>query len=361
MFTFFYLDRLVIFLTSFCFLNTQPILFIGLFLISIILCAYKKTHPIVVFALIFISSLYYFVDVNLNFIKTKDLYSFTNQIFEISIRDEITNYVGSVHSKEVSNFLFLTLFGIKSSGIYGFYYQLIDLAVVHIIVISGFHLSALWKTTNFIFKKTKHLKNIISFLLLFFVSYLNTYSIGCLRSLLFFIIGYFVKDNFKKMNLSILFILIVFPQEILGFSFQMSYICVLVIFVIGKNKIQSNFFKNIFTSFFVTIFLIPFIAIMNGRISLWSIFYSWLLTPFFVGLYFFSLIFCWFNFSEPVLYFCINSIYDFCNILNSINIFIPINIFKSYLFSSFYLSLNYLLIFYVFEKKKLFSKHFLRF
>lgn len=143
MFTFFYLDRLVIFLTSFCFLNTQPILFIGLFLISIILCAYKKTHPIVVFALIFISSLYYFVDVNLNFIKTKDLYNFTNQIFGISIRDEITNYVGSVHSKEVSNFLFLTLFGIKSSGIYDFYYQLIDLAVVHIIVISGFHLSAL--------------------------------------------------------------------------------------------------------------------------------------------------------------------------------------------------------------------------
>ena len=266
--TFSYLDRIVLLLVSFCFLNDYPIIFIGLFLSFIILCIVKKTHFILISTFLVIGFLFYFLCFNFNHLKLTNLYNLLNDSFNFSLRDETAKYIQSIHSQLVSDYLLLTLLGIKTSGVFNFYYQLIDLSVVHIIVISGFHLAVLQSLINFIFKKTKYLKYFLSLLVVFLVSFLNGFSIGCFRSLLFFIIGFFVKDKKAKINLSILFLLICFPQEILGFSFQMSYVSVLIIFSINKNRITNKNLKNFLISFFVTLFLIPFIGIMNKQISI---------------------------------------------------------------------------------------------
>lgn len=354
--TFFCLDRLVLLLVSFCFLNSNPIIFIGLFIWFTILCINKKTHFCVVASLLIIGFLYYFLCFSFNNFKLNDFFNLLNNTFHFSIRDETVNYIESIHSQQVSNFLLLTLLGIKTTGVFDFYYQLIDLSVVHIIVISGFHLSALWGLINFLLKKTKCFRYIVALIVITLVTYLNGFSIGCLRSLLFFIIGFFVKDQKTKMNLSILFLLIVFPQEILGFSFQMSYICVFIIFSISKNRMSNNTLKNFCISFFVTLFLIPFVGLMNGQMSIWSILYSWFLTPFFIFIYFLSLFFCWFNFSEQFLLFFINLVTGFCNALSYVNVFVPLTVFSNYTFSFLYLSILYFFVYWLFENKKVLTK-----
>lgn len=354
--TLFYLDRLVLLLVSFCFLNDYPVIFIGLFIWFIVLCITKKTHYYIVICIVVIGFLYYFLCFSFNNFKLNDFFNLLNNAFNFSIRDETAKYLQSIHSKQVANFLLLTLLGIKTTGIFDFYYQLVDLSVVQIIVISGFHLSALWALINFLLKKTKSFKYIVALIALTLVTYLNGFSIGCLRSLLFFIIGFFVKDQKTKMNLSILFLLILFPQEILGFSFQMSYISVFIIFSIAKNKLSNKALKNFCISFFVILFLIPFVGIMNNQMSIWSILYSWFLTPFFIFTYFVSLFFCWFGFSEQFLIFFINLIIDFCNTLSYINVFVPLTIFKNYNFSFLYLSICYFFVYWLFENKKILVK-----
>lgn len=354
--TFFCLDRLVLLLVSFCFLNNYPILFMGLFTWFIILCLNKKTHFYVVISLLTIGFLYYFSCFSFNNLTLDDFFNWFNSLFHFSLRDETAKYIQSIHSQQVANFLLLTLLGVKTTGIYDFYYQLIDLSVVHIIVISGFHLSALWTLINFVFKKTKWFKHVIALIVLTLITYLNGFSIGCLRSLLFFIIGFFAKNQKNKMNISILFLLILFPQEILGFSFQMSYISVFVIFSVAKSKISSKIFKDFCISFFVTLFLIPFVGIMNKQMSIWSILYSWFLTPFFILIYFLSLFFCWFNFSEQFLIFFINLVMGFCNALSSVNVFVPLSFFNNYTFSFLYLSICYFFVYQLFERKKITAK-----
>lgn len=350
------LKSLVILLCGFCFLDSYPLIFIGLYLTFIIWNIKNKFNVLVVLLNVFIGFLFYIVWLKIATWEIDDVATLIDQAIGYSLKDTIYLHLENIHSSSTASFLKLLLFGVKDKTIYSFYYQLIDLAVVHIIVIGGFHLSALCKIMRMIFKKLPKTGNCFSFLLILFVCYLNSFSIGCLRSLLFFIFSFFVKKRDPKLDLSVLFILLVVPQEILGFSFQMSFIAVLVIFVVSKNKIQNKIMSELFISLCVTLFLIPFVGIMNEQISLWAILYSWFLTPIFILIYFFSLMFGWFAFSEVVIYESFNLILYICNSLDFINVFIPLPFFKDYNISFYYLLAIFFAIYYFVEHKKVLYK-----
>lgn len=349
-----YLNQLTIWMIACCFYSYNPAisLFIFmLFFISTILNKLKRSEFffVILFGIAyfcFISYLYW----NNSF---EFLSNFINKIFKTNIRNNLSNYFIKIHKNHIGSFFSLILLNIKNEFNKKLYYNLISLSIVHLIVISGYHVNLFCIFFKKIFCNISFFKYLLPIIIAFVISYLNGFSSSRVRVLASNIFLSFSYTRLNSSNLSTILICLVAPKSITSLGVCMSLLGSRGIKVFFKLEGSGHFYENIFSSFFATLYILPFVSYMNEYVSLWAIFYSLLFTPIFMIVYFLSLFFCWFNNLDSLINFFYLLIANSSKILSYINVEIPIKFMsKNYFLITFYSILELVNLFLIKERKK---------
>ncbi|MDE6428917.1 MAG: ComEC/Rec2 family competence protein [Malacoplasma sp.] len=253
----------------------------------------------------------------------------------------------------------LILLNIKNSQNINLYYKLVNLSVVHLIVISGYHINIFCFLILKIFFKFPKVGRILSILFSFFISYLNGFSPSTIRIFLSLIFSSFNKTKNYSTDLSIITIAIIAPGTILSFGLCMSFLGARGVKLFNTVREKNIIYNSFFTSFFAIIYIVPYIAMMNNQISLWGIFFSILFTPIFSLIYILSLCFSWWIEFSPMFKFTYQLVASISQTLNYMNIYIEINFLNNWWVIGFYYSfIEYLNLFL--KKQRMVKKWYLK-
>nr|WP_168380681.1 ComEC/Rec2 family competence protein [Mycoplasma todarodis] len=172
------------------------------------------------------------------------------------------------------------------------------LSILHLFVISGFHIGIVYKVVLFIFEKLKMpYCDLFSLMPIIVYVFLLNWSLPALRALIFIVLtvgfGHFKKIRIFKFDvIGIVGMLLVSfnPFLIESISFQLTFIATLTIMYLNTLDIKSKSVKYFIINFGVFLATLPIVASMNGWISLWGVFYSIALTPLISLIYVLSLL-----------------------------------------------------------------------
>jgi competence protein ComEC len=125
--------------------------------------------------------------------------------------------------------------------------------IVHLFVISGFHLSLIFLLLNYLFKKISIPENyalILSLLPVFIYLYFLYFSLSASRAFLFLMFNVFNKlFNKKRFNsmqifsFTLILMFVLFPRSIYSLSFIFSFNATFVVLYVNSLKIKNqNFF-----------------------------------------------------------------------------------------------------------------------
>lgn len=196
---------------------------------------------------------------------------------EIKQNDKISNYFNYLFFMDKSN--------INEEVID----SLIELSIIHIVVVSGFHFNLIYKILDntFFFINKSLIKKIIIILILFAYLHQLDYSYPSLRAFLMILfINIPFLNKYKQLNLLCLIgllILLINPLAILSMSYILTFFITFVIVVLDK-RFKKN--KLIF-SIIVYYSIVPLIASMNYAVSVFGIITTFIFTPIILVLFFF--------------------------------------------------------------------------
>lgn len=184
----------------------------------------------------------------------------------------------------------LIIFGINSDNIDDLYQSLINLSLIHLFVISGFHFNFLYLSLKKVLKK-----DALTFPFLMFYLYMLDFSISATRSLLFLLYKKIDKkkkiNNIQILSLISLFFIIINPYVIFYSSFILTFV---LSFFIELIKICCNNQKGIKSKLMWIILpylsVLPIVINLQGKMSAFQIFIQVLVTPFIPILYLLSFI-----------------------------------------------------------------------
>jgi competence protein ComEC len=155
-----------------------------------------------------------------------------------SVRKHISNFIGSHYDQTTSSFIKLILLNIKEQQGKTTYYHMIDLSIVYLIVVSGFHISVLKRIISHCCAKHRRLANGINLGIIIFYCYLLNFAVSVTRVLFMFILTLIfdkkIKNRIDILALSGLVSILLGPSCIFNIGFCMSYLCTLVIIIIFK-------------------------------------------------------------------------------------------------------------------------------
>ncbi len=161
------------------------------------------------------------------------------------------------------------------------------LAILHLFVISGFHIGIIYKFICVIFKRLKipQFDLFGLFPIILYVFILN-WTIPATRALLFIIIVALAKRT-SKIHLSSMdclgivgmFLIVMNPFIIDSFSYQITFIATTTIIYLNYFKIKNKLKKYLLIHVGVFISTFPIIGSLNGGVSIFGIFYSIAITP----------------------------------------------------------------------------------
>ena len=166
--------------------------------------------------------------------------------------------------------------------------SLIDLAIIHLVVVSGFHFNYFYKILNVVLDwlRPKILKETIILGLLFFYLFLLAFSYPAFRAFLSLLLKISPLNNhlssINQLALTAIIILIIFPLAILSYSFILTFVITLVICLIPRRLTKNK----VINSFVIFLGTIPLITSMNYQISLSSFILLLVATPFIMIMYF---------------------------------------------------------------------------
>ena len=190
-----------------------------------------------------------------------------------SIQNEFFNHFMNNLSEKSNEMINLFLFAKKNND--SFYDNLIDINVVQLVVVSGFHFNLLSKYLEKIKIKYIHIFIIIFFL---FYLYLLNFSIPACRAFVMYIFS-LINRRYKLFTKSFSFLLtcilfLIFdPYLLLQVSFQLSFLATFLVLIISDFKINS-FKMNIY----ISLGLFPLLVSMQNQINLLGFLYQFLLT-----------------------------------------------------------------------------------
>lgn len=217
--------------------------------------------------------------------------------FRLKVRDVLYKNMGSTNGAVA----YAVLFGDKS-GIDDETYQAFKTAgVVHLLTVSGLHVSFLIALLGFFLKKCR-IKGWINFIIL--AAFLGIYAYACnfspsilragIMGLMLFSTQLTGKcyDNLNTLGLAGILIMLVFPLSALDLGFLMSFFCVLSILTISPwlSKLLRKVFPKVVADSFavsigVEIGILPFLANMFSNFNFLSFFVNLIVVPIFSVLY----------------------------------------------------------------------------
>lgn len=216
------------------------------------------------------------------------------------VRNEILAFFDRSYDKETAAFIKLILFNIKSNESHIIVKEAVDLGIVWLICVSGFHISLITRIIKRIFKKKPQLCKYINICLVGFYSYLLRFSYASIRILFNLIFSKTLKrfqiENFEKLGFVGILIFLFNPSCFASYSFLLSFIiCAGACFINSlnlNNKLINRFLINIF-AFAITI---PFVVQMNSKISLLTFINTFIFTYISSFVFIYFLIFSWMPF-----------------------------------------------------------------
>jgi competence protein ComEC len=116
-----------------------------------------------------------------------------DKTFHFSIRESIQSFVTNNYNQKTGAFINLVIFNVKSGEAWNVYHDMIDLSIVYLIVVSGFHISILRNLIKKCFKKIPMGGDIVSITLILFYCYLLNFAISVTRVLLMTILTIVIK------------------------------------------------------------------------------------------------------------------------------------------------------------------------
>lgn len=338
------------FFISLCFYNYSFILSLALFILNFGFLIKNKMSKFLNLIQALFGILFLFIIPLIS--KENNFEVFTkliNSVFEIDLRKNIINYVNSIHNSNVASFINLMMFNYKDDYGQEFYNKLIQLSIVHLIVVSGFHVNIICHFTNKIPKIGKY----VTLFLTIIFCYFNNFSISMTRCLFFNIYNMFKITKKNKYSLTLLTFVFLCPNAIYNVGFCMSFICIRGLsFTFLLFKGQNKVFEGILSSILATIYLLPFLSMINNYLSLWSIFLSFLLSPIFIILYLLNLVILWIPNTDIIFNQFLFILNWFIDSLILVNINIYIGWMKNNIFLVFYYLVIELLLFFIVKKRE---------
>lgn len=232
-----------------------------------------------------------------------------DQLFHFSLRDKAINLINDSYDQFTSNILNLFLFNIKQDYGYDLYQNMIDLSIVYLIVISGFHLSFIQNIFKHIFKNHRWLNQIVNNCFVFIYTYLLSFSISSTRVLLSNSIGIiklkYEISPYTKVSLAGILSLIICPSSIGNYGFSMSYLCTIGVIFIYELKIKNWLINTFCVNSLATFISLPYVLVMNEQISIFAIINSILFSYFICGIFVIVLITFWIKWIYPFQYYLV--------------------------------------------------------
>ncbi len=262
---------------------------------------------------------------NFDIFSFKDFLYYKNIQYELIIDDYSLVYGGDKLRPRIIEYLLngldetskqmvnLLLFGNKSN--IEFYNNLIEIGVVQLVVISGFHFNALESVLSKI--KVKWIEVVI-FIVFSFYLYILNFPIAATRAFLACILRFLSKkytflNNYFNYLLILSGFLLINPFYLFHVGFILSFSLTFVI-ILTKELIINKYYKSII----IYLCALPIIISMNNEFHLLSFFYQLVLTLPITFLFYFSWIILLFKFLSPIYRLICNVFINIVNFLANI-------------------------------------------
>lgn len=191
-----------------------------------------------------------------------------------SLNTKIVNYLTNNLTDESYSMSRMLLFNDKYVDKIN-YDNLKEINAVHLFVVSGFHISFLYKLVYKTFKESI-VGAIAGLLICIFYVYLLDFSISSLRAVLSLFISIIFKDKISRLdNLSIcgIILLLIEPLNVFNYSFIMSFLMTFSIIIVGNICQNKNIIlSKIITSIMCFLVMIPIQLLLNYKINFISLF-----------------------------------------------------------------------------------------
>lgn len=222
------------------------------------------------------------------------------------IRNAILNFYDKHYNDETSSFIKLILFNIKSKDSWIFYKQTVDLGIVWLICISGFHVSLISKIIKLVFKKRPKIGKYVNISVISFYSLLLNFSYASLRVLLklcFDKVFYkFEIKNLNKLGFIGICLCLFNPKCFNSYGFLLSFLVCSIAYFVNSLELNNKIINSLMINILAFIVTIPFLIEMNHKISLLTFLNAFIFTYFSAFIFVYFLIFCWFPFMVSVHY-----------------------------------------------------------
>ncbi len=234
------------------------------------------------------------------------LFQFKN-IFSFSPLIDVEKWLlKNINNTKVKSFISLVLFNDKNDSIYNL---TINLSISYLVIISGMHINAIFKTINGVLSLFFHerFSTFSSFIVILGYLFIIGFPISATRAF----ISLLVNKCYKKFNkydcffISFIIIYIINPYSIFTLSFIYSFLLSFMIISLASSLPKNRFLASFIVSFFSFLTSLPLSISYFNRINLFSFLYSCILYyPFIISLIC-SFMVLFFPFLDGVLYYYI--------------------------------------------------------
>ena len=318
---------LAIYLISFWFLFLYIVAFIYVYIKKI-----KLPNLICYFSVSFIPLLLNFAIGNFNCFD--HFAQWINKIFGFSVRSKIMEFINNTYDDKTKSIINFFIFNYKDKYSYKIYQIIINLSIIYLIVIGGFHLSILQKIVRRIIKKPKILGEVIAFIVILYYTYLLNFSVSTSRVLISTLCGYLLFwtkfNRYNKTACAGILSLLIYPNIIENLDFNLSYLCTFAVIFVFSFNIKNFFLRQIIINVLCTLISLPFVVSINHEISLFAVINS-LLFNYLISILFIVMLFTfWVKWIYPFQKYLCWFIVNFVMAFNVINVMIRLQSWEFY-------------------------------
>ncbi|AOX43450.1 competence protein ComEC [Spiroplasma sp. NBRC 100390] len=245
-----------------------------------------------------------------------------------SILAKITNFFNN-YDDLTKDTIYLILFGQKTKTTFNLYNDFVKMGVIHLLIVSGYHINILFYFLDRLFKRIFRRKIYYYFIygFLFFYLYLLNYSFASVKVVILLTLSLFNTHFLQKKlslhqiwGLNVFLVLLFFPYSFLSSGFWYSFTVTLFIFTFQTKTKHYAFYQKLFYyNFMIFVVLLGWTIYFNYHLNFASMLFNLLLTPILVVIYLLSFLIVWLPpcyFIYQFFYFLLSNYVALCTKIN---------------------------------------------